>query len=580
MTKKIALLGDSQAQGLATPLRSQLVAAGWPAPRSDAWVGDPSATTRELIAQLPGIVRAGAIDVLVVTAGGNDRRTTEGQRTIWRELVSRAKTSGIGHIVWVAPPRAMDAGSDLDLERRRIADALVETFAGDPQVTVVRGRELTQDIPLANSVHFGRDGYRRFAERLVPLLSPFQNAVTDVIERRTPTSDSSGGGATLSGGGGAGLLLLAAAAGLGAYFLARASRGGVAGLGKMEPEELAARKAKRDENRFQEKLRVARAAIVSPEVAKARIDSRFGPGTLPDTLPRHIRPYANFMESLRGRTPSRRDVIKAYVIARSSVQRGAALKSAVCNYYPEYLPLKRAIELESLPVEQRLAEGCIRKKKDGKYRFTGKTKDGKFRSRCLDASVRPEDVFGVILFSSQGQRYLAAAERGEFDAEAAREITNRTKCFGLDDTLFQDMKYAAEQLSPRHKEFVAHLKNDSPRQWIEYVQKDVYRLSGAKAGFIAALLGRGDVPTFDARELDLWKETPSEKADVADVLAYRDAIRQFPMKLEPQHEPFREHLVHHALWDAYPKESEPQTRTTHGSVIRSMQFAGIKGRRR
>jgi NADH-quinone oxidoreductase subunit K len=103
--------------------------------------------------------------------------------------------------------------------------------------------------------------------------------------------------------------------------------------------------------------------------------------------------------------------------------------------------------------------------------------------------------------------------------------------------------------------------------------------AAAAAGFIAALLGRGDVPTFDARELDLWKETPSEKADAADVLAYRDAIRQFPMKLEPQHEPFREHLVHHALWDAYP-EKKPQTRTTHGSVIRAMQFAGIKGRRR
>ena len=353
----------------------------------------------------------------------------------------------------------------------------------------------------------------------------------------------------------------------------------MSGLGKMEPEELAARKAKRDEKLFQKKLRAARKAIVSPEVAKARIDVRFGPGTLPDSLPRHIRPYANFMESLRGRTPSRRDVIKAYVIARASVQRGGRERPQVCNYYPEYLPLKRAIELESLPVEQRLAEGCIRKKKGGKYTFTGDTKDGKFRTRCLDVTVRPEDVFGVILFSEHGQRFLAAAERGVFDEEAAREVTNRTKCFGLDNTLFQDMKYAALDLSPRHEEFTAHLKNDSPRQWIEYVQKDVYRISGAKAGFIAALLGRGDVPTFDARELDLWKETPSEKADAADVLAYRDAIRQFPMKLEPQHEPFREHLVHHALWDAYP-EKKPQTHTTHGSVIRAMQFAGIKGRRR
>ena len=492
---RIALLGDSQSQGLSlADLRGKLQAAGWtPASRGN-WVTRAGASTRDLIALLPQVLSTGVVDVLVVTAGGNDNEPTPGQRTVWRELPRRARENGVRKIVWLTPPRAADSLPELDAQRRRIADGIAETFSDDPNVLVLRGRDMTADLPIERRVHFSSAGYRTWADRIVPAVAGLLQGATVPAEQPSPGPATP---ATSSGGGTTGVGMAAALVGLAglAYLWAQGRKGGVAGLGKMEPEERAARKAERDENRFQEKLRVARAAIVSPEVAKARIDSRFGPGTLPDTLPRHIRPYANFMESMRGRTPSRRDVIKAYVIARSSVQRGAALKSAVCNYYPEYLPLKRAIELESLPVEQRLAEGCIRKKKDGKYRFTGKTKDGQFRSRCLDASVRPEDVFGVLLFSEYGQRYLAAAERGEFDAEAAREITDRTKCFGLHDTLFNDMKYAALDLSPRHKEFVAHLKNDSPRQWIEYVQKDVYRLSGAKAGFIAALLGRGDVRT-------------------------------------------------------------------------------------
>lgn len=570
---RVALLGDSQSQGLSlADLRGKLQAAGWtPAPRTN-WVTRAGASTRDLIALLPQVFTSGVVDVLIVTAGGNDNEPTPGQRTVWRELVRRARASGAQKVVWFTPPRAADDLPDLDAQRRRIADGIAETFADDSGVLVLRGRDMTSDLPIERRVHFSPAGYRAWAERIVPAVAPILSG-TPAAETPPPPAPEAA-----SGGGGGGFGMAAALIGLAglAYLW---TKGGKGGLGRMDPEERAARKAKRGEKLFQKKLRAARKEIVSPEEAKARIDARFGPGTLPETLPRHIRPYANFMESSRGQTPSKRDVIKAYVIARSSVQRGAALKRAVCRNYPEYAPLKRSIEVQSLPAEQRLAEGCVRKKYKGEYRFTGKMKDGTFRSRCLDASVRPEDVFGVLLFSEYGQRYLAAAERGEFDEQAAREVTNRTKCFGLDDTLFKDMKYAALDLGPRHEEFVAHLKSDSPRQWIEYVKKDVYRISGAKAGFIAALLGRGDVPTFDARELDLWKKNPSEKADVADVLAYRDAIRQFPMKLEPQHEPFREHLVHHALWDAYPEENEPQTRTTHGSVIRAMQFAGIRRHR-
>jgi hypothetical protein len=68
MTGRIALLGDSQAQGLSSPLRTLAVSAGWTVPPSDAWVTDAGATTRELIAQLPQIVRASRCATTPVSA--------------------------------------------------------------------------------------------------------------------------------------------------------------------------------------------------------------------------------------------------------------------------------------------------------------------------------------------------------------------------------------------------------------------------------------------------------------------------------------------------------------------------------
>lgn len=525
MTRRIGLLGDSQAQGLATPLRSALVGAGWTAPRSDAWVADPGASTLQLIPQLPGIVRAGAIDVLVVTAGGNDHRTSEGQRTLWRELVSRAKTSGIGHIVWVAPPRAMDAGSELDEERRRVADAIVETFAGDPQVTVVRGRELTQDIPLANSVHFGRDGYRRFAERLAPLLAPFKDATIDVIVGNKPptsTSDASGGGG--------GLLLLAAAVGAGAFFLARSGRkGGVAGLGRVKLPSDATRE------------------LVSASQARKRIEKRAG-GPVPlDVLPAHIRPYAEFMERASTRKPTAREIVKAYVITRSSVQRQALKVPTVCRASYEVSRLVREMEIE------------------------GKGK------------IRPEDVMSRLLLSKEGKHFLDLASKGEWGSEPARaalELSLQTRCFGFAYDLLIDMREAAK-LAKKSDEIGTALRTLPPEAWVKYVQKNIPGVSGAKAGFIAALLGRGDVPTFDARELKLWrKDQKSKGIDVkpVDVMALRKRIASWKMDLAPQHEPFRQHLVHHALWDAYP-ESGKGTETTHSEVVRAMELAGVRRRR-
>lgn len=362
-------------------------------------------------------------------------------------------------------------------------------------------------------------------------------------------------------------------------------------FGKVKNSD-AARKRKAKQRSKQDK---ADRALIQPSEAIERIEARFGPGSAPRALPRHVRPYAAYLRLKQNDEPTVREIVKAYAVTRSSIQRGALPKQTVCRSYPEYKPLKRMIQRENL---------------------------------------RPEDVFATLLFSPLGQQYLDAAERGTFDEKAAKEITRRTTCFGFPNTLFNDMRYAVD-LGRRAPELREALRA-KPEAWIRYVQDHVSGVSAAKAGFLASMLGRGDVATFDARERKLWAKSPplttnEEKraygcetrllqktetltdgttrvvekevftgkrrgkvnprckmpeAGYEDVNAYRKRIRAYPLELAAEDERNREHLVHHAIWDAYPDEGKvvdpvtgkekpaKQSKTTHGAVIRAMQFAG------
>jgi hypothetical protein len=376
-------------------------------------------------------------------------------------------------------------------------------------------------------VHFGTSGYRRFAERLVPILAPFKDAVADAIRVNTPPASKTAS----SEGGGGGLLLLAAAVGVGAYFFAKSQRkGGVAGLGRVKLPSDSMRE------------------LVTASQALKRIEKRAG-GPVPlDKLPEHIRPYAEFMERAAKRKPTAREIAKAFVITRSSVQRQARTVPAVCKYSPEISRLVREMEVSS--------------------------KD----------KIRPEDVMSRLLLSKDGQEYLELVSSGqwEYPSRSAYSLSQQTRCFGFADTLQEDME-AAAKLAAKSDEIATALRTMSPEEWVRYVQKNIPGVSSAKAGFIAALLGRGDVPTFDARELKLWRKdrrTGADGVDVkpVDVMALRKKIASWKMDLEPRHEPFRQHLVHHALWDAYP-EKGPATRTTHSEVVRAMELAGARRRR-
>jgi hypothetical protein len=253
-----------------------------------------------------------------------------------------------------------------------------------------------------------------------------------------------------------------------------------------------------------------------------------------DELPQYIADnYGQFMKEQRGRADAgqlgARDLLKAYGITRSSVNRGAR------------------------DISDDLAQG----------------------------SVRPEGYMAEWLLSPQGKAYLDAAEKGQVNAEAVADIQKRFAPFGMADTLANDLTYAAQKLPPINGRVNAAITGPVD-QWREFAQ-GLNGIGPAKSGFIASLLGRGDLPTLDARQLALHTGKPAKEAAKymrraggkgGDAAVDRLAERQKAMGvvMDESLNPFSQHLTHHAVWDKVGG-----TQTTHEDLIRAMKLAGIGG---
>ena len=235
--------------------------------------------------------------------------------------------------------------------------------------------------------------------------------------------------------------------------------------------------------------------------------------------------YGNFMleqaERAKRGDLGPRDLVKAYGITRSSVNRGAR------------------------DIADDLAQG----------------------------STRPEGYFSEWLMTPQGRKYLDAAQRGDVDTSAIADITQRFGTFGMAPTLGSDLEWAARNLPQRSQDLSSAVLG-SPEQWRDVVQS-LHGIGPAKAGFLASMVGRGDMPTFDARQIKLHTGQPSKEAgahmrrvgagDAAvDRLAQRQ--RELGLELPEQFAPQYQHLTHHAVWDKVAG-----SKTTHDDVVRAMQ---------
>jgi hypothetical protein len=258
---------------------------------------------------------------------------------------------------------------------------------------------------------------------------------------------------------------------------------------------------------------------------------------VPDTeVPEYIQKgYGDFMAEQAKRAAAgdlnARDLIKAYTITRSSVNRGG-------------LPYNTA------------------------------TKTGMQLPRT-QGLVRPEGAFAEWLGSKAGQRYLDQAVKGTFTESDLEDMVTRFAPFGMPAVLADDMRYAARSLSPKG----ATISSDvmaSPEVYRE-VSQQLKGIGPAKSGFMASLLGRGAYPTFDARQIRLHtgqggkdaakymtrgKGVGGEEA----VARLADRQRAMDMSIDPSLDPFYQHLVHHTVWDKLGNEQ-----TTHDDLVKAMR---------
>jgi len=189
--------------------------------------------------------------------------------------------------------------------------------------------------------------------------------------------------------------------------------------------------------------------------------------------------------------------------------------------------------------------------------------------------VRPEGAFAEWLGSPMGQKYLNAAEQGLIDPVALSDIQQKFSPFGKHNQLIDQMAYAAHTIPGMARgmnQAVAGSTEDY-RDWAEKLRG----IAGAKSGFIGSMLGRGDLPTLDARQLNLHT-LPADvgagsimargKGKGAREAVDRLAARQYAMRLgiDPSLLSHYQHLAHHAVWDAVGKN-----KTTHDDLMRAMR---------
>jgi predicted GNAT family acetyltransferase len=251
-------------------------------------------------------------------------------------------------------------------------------------------------------------------------------------------------------------------------------------------------------------------------------------------VPGHVQDFGKFMagqtEKAKTGAMTSRDIIKAFTITRSSIQRGAVDIDKV-----------RAAGLD--------------------VAGTGK--------------IRPEGAFSEWLLTPMGKQYLDAAEKGVADADSIANAVKVMAPFGRHTTDIPDaLVTAAKGLDPDRA--INLLAAGDTAGWREYA-KGLRGIGSAKQGFVGSMLGEGSIPTLDARQIKLHTGKPTSAAQGklsrkgwGDKAVDRLAKRQADMDLDlpKELEPYRQHLTHHTVWDKVSNEV-----TTHSDVIKAMELA-------
>jgi hypothetical protein len=259
-------------------------------------------------------------------------------------------------------------------------------------------------------------------------------------------------------------------------------------------------------------------------------------------VPEHVQNFGRYMSDISDKAATEgldpEDLIKAYMITRSSIQREGRT------------PAKLA------------SQGALIRQTD-------------------EPLVRPEGQMAEWLQTQPGIRFLNEARKGDLSQDVVDAAMRVMKPYGMSKAEPDAMDWARRNLpdqAPLVSDLVARARTgESPAsEWRDFTS-DVRGIGPAKTGFIASLLGRGDLPTLDARQAIL--HTGMKNADVQDIMSKRSgrvgheavdrlAARQRAMGFELPEEldPFYQHLAHHTVWDAVGNE-----KTTHQDIIDAMK---------
>ena len=252
-------------------------------------------------------------------------------------------------------------------------------------------------------------------------------------------------------------------------------------------------------------------------------------------LPEHVGPYADYMREMNAKAQSGeltpRDFVKAYTITQSSIGRGGLSHSTAT---------KRGMKLPN----------------------TG-------------GEVRPEGAFAEWLGSPMGQKYLEASMRGEDHPEALADLREKFAPFGKQNAQVEAMQYATQN-APSFGERLNKAITGSKADYRKYAG-GIKGIASAKSGFIGSLLGRGDLPTLDARQLNLHSlshptKTPEGMMSRGKGLGGQEAVDRLIARQEAlgynipnELKPYEQHLIHHDVWD-----QRGGTQTTHKDLTKAM----------
>jgi hypothetical protein len=116
--------------------------------------------------------------------------------------------------------------------------------------------------------------------------------------------------------------------------------------------------------------------------------------------------------------------------------------------------------------------------------------------------IRPEEAAALWLETPKGQRYLKLAEEGRVSDAAIEDALEVLRPFGLSAALNWNMRLGAVSMK-NHTSRVADIiaRGGRPEEWLA-LSASMPGIGNAKAGYFAALMGDGRLPTMDSRIID------------------------------------------------------------------------------